>query len=71
MAVSAPHDAGILFHLGIDMEFDLNVLMTWTTLALTNSDQEYNDRNGTDDLDDKMTINQIDSCFSVVIETRR
>jgi hypothetical protein len=33
--------------------------MTWTTLALTNSDQAYNDRNGTDDLDDKMTSKPI------------
>jgi hypothetical protein len=45
--------------------------MTWTTLALTNSDQAYNDRNGTDDLDDKMTYNQFESGFSIVIETRR
>jgi hypothetical protein len=38
--------------------------MTWTTLALTNSDQEYNDRNGTDDVDDKMTYKPIRVWFS-------
>lgn len=46
--------------------------MPWTTLALTNSDQEYNDRNGTDDLDDKMTYKPVRVWFfSILIETRR